>query len=131
MIYFYAFFPPIQIYCFPLDERAAVCDFETNIDGIITKGIVQEKKAARETFNSAVQRGAGAQLLEQRRNDVFEMHVGNILPRQMVTIKLTYVCETKIDVGGEVRFLLPANVAPRYSPPSVSGILVNISDVHK
>ena len=58
---------------FPLDERAAVCGFEAEIDGVVTKGVVQEKQQARDTYNQAVAQGDGAQLLEQKRADVFEL----------------------------------------------------------
>ena len=58
---------------FPLDERAAVCGFEAEIDGVVTKGVVQEKEQARDTYHQAVAQGDGAQLLEQKRADVFEL----------------------------------------------------------
>ena len=40
---------------------------------VVTKGIVQEKQQARDTYNQAVAQGDGAQLLEQKRTDVFEL----------------------------------------------------------
>ncbi len=40
---------------------------------VTTKGIVQEKEQARESYHSAVARGDSAQLLEQKRADVFEL----------------------------------------------------------
>ncbi len=40
---------------------------------MITKGIVQEKQQARDTYNAAIAKGDGAQLLEQKRTDVFEL----------------------------------------------------------
>ena len=83
-------FPIEAVYVFPLDERAAVCGFEIEIDGyvlcavwlcawlmmrcrVITKGVVQEKQQARATYEHAVSHGDGAQLLEQKRTDIFEL----------------------------------------------------------
>ena len=107
-----------QIYAFPLDERAAVCAYECEIDGVVTRGKVMAHQEAVRTYHAALEQKKEAQLLEQRRSDVFQIRVGNIKPRQVVTTKLTYVCETKIE-GDAVRFIVPANVAPRYSPHSV------------
>ena len=107
-----------QSYIFPLDDRAAVCDFESWIDGKCTKGVVQEKQQARSTYKTALSNGQQAQLLDQKRGDVFEIHVGNIMPGQMVVIKMSYVCDPPIE-GDAIRFWVPANVAPRYSPREV------------
>jgi len=50
---------------FPLDEHAAVCEFEAEIQGKKVVGIVKEKQQAQQEYNQAVSRGDGAYLLEQ------------------------------------------------------------------
>lgn len=58
---------PIEaIYVFPIDDHAAVCEFEANIDGKIITGIVKPKNEAKEKYDKAVKKGHGAYLLEQR-----------------------------------------------------------------
>ena len=74
---------------FPLDERAAVCGFEVEIDGVVTMGVVQEKQQARDTYNQAVAQGDGAQLLEQKRTDIFE------LPGRTVSVPVMGIFELK------------------------------------
>ena len=59
-------------------------------DREITKGVVQEKQQARATYGQAVSRGDGAQLLEQKRTDVFELSVGNLLPGQHATVTILF-----------------------------------------
>eukprot|EP00042_Codosiga_hollandica_P053811 m.713848 g.713848 ORF g.713848 m.713848 type:complete len:297 (-) comp58781_c0_seq54:1888-2778(-) len=108
-------FPIEAVYVFPLDERAAVCAFESDIDGVVTKGEVRKKEEARATYEAAVARGDGAQLLEQKRTDIFELSVGNLLPGQTATISITMVADLKIE-GEDVRYFLPTFVAPRYTP---------------
>ena len=108
-------FPIEAVYVFPIDERAAVCGFEAEIDGVVTKGVVQEKQQARATYEKAIASGDGAQLLEQKRADIFELTVGNLLPNQRATIRITTVADLKIE-GEDVRFFLPTFVAPRYQP---------------
>ena len=43
----------------------------------MTTGAVQEKQQARETYSKAVAGGQSAQLLEQKRADVFELVRGD------------------------------------------------------
>ena len=50
---------------FPLDEHAAVCEFEAEIQGKKIAGVVKEKEQAALEYNQAIRRGDGAYLLEQ------------------------------------------------------------------
>jgi len=105
-------------YMFPLDERAAVCGFEAEIQGKRVIGIAKEKEQAQREYNAAIARGDGAYLLEEKKADIFKVKVGNIPPGQQVKIKITYVAEMKSELSDlKKRFLLPSVVAPRYTPP--------------
>lgn len=85
------------VYIFPLDNRSAICDFEVEINGAVTKGIVQEKETARATYEAALAHGDSAQLLEQKRSDVFQMNVGNLRPGEICTVSITYVCDLRTE----------------------------------
>ena len=50
---------------FPLDEHAAVCEFEAEIQGKKVIGVVKGKEQATVEYNQAIRRGDGAYLLEQ------------------------------------------------------------------
>jgi hypothetical protein len=53
--------------------------------------------------------------LEEHHADIFECSVGNILPEQIVIIRITYVTELKHDSETEkIRFVLPTAIAPKY-----------------
>ncbi|KJE94062.1 von Willebrand domain-containing protein [Capsaspora owczarzaki ATCC 30864] len=107
---------PIEArYVFPLDEGAAVCEFEAEIDGQLVSGVVKEKEEARREYTEAVARGDGAYLLEQARADIFSIKVGNLPPGKTCAIRITYIVALKVE-GDAVRFLLPTTVAPRYTP---------------
>ena len=54
-------------YFFPLDEQAAVCEFEARINGKVIVGQVTEKERAKHEYAEAVQRGDGAYLVEQHK----------------------------------------------------------------
>jgi Ca-activated chloride channel family protein len=66
-----------------------VTGFEVEIDGVTTTAIVQEKAQARATYEAAIAHGESAQLLEEKRSDVFQMTIGNLRPGQQCTISIT------------------------------------------
>jgi len=104
-------------YLFPIDSNAAISAFESETNGVVTKGQVKEKQQAKQEFNNAVAHGHSAQLLEQQREDVFTMSVGNLAAYSSTTIRISYVVSLKVD-GDAVKFFLPSFIAPRYQPYS-------------
>lgn len=103
-------------YEFPLDESAAVCGFEAELEDKLLIGEVREKEEARQEYNAAIARGQTAALLEQDKPDVFVQRIGNIRPHSRVNIRITYVADLKVESDGSVRFVLPTSLAPRYNP---------------
>jgi hypothetical protein len=76
---------PIEaVYRFPVDEKAAVCGFEADINGRKVIGVIKGNEEAREEYTAAVAQGHGAYLLEQQSADIFEMKIGNIPPGAQV-----------------------------------------------
>src|SRR6476660_7079002 len=106
------------VYTFPLPEGAAVCGFEVVFFDRVFTGVVDESDRAIERYDDAIAEGHGAYLLEQHRPDVFTVRVGNLKPRQAVTIRLTYVTDLEI-VDRQLRLSFPTTIAPRY--PTTSG----------
>ena len=101
------------VYTFPLPDEGAVCSFEIVVADRVLTGVVDEREQAIAKYEDAINQGEGAFLLEQERPDIFTVRVGNLLPRQAVTVRLTYV--QPLDVtDSTVRFALPTTVAPRY-----------------
>ncbi len=107
------------LYTFPLAEGAAVCGFEVVFFDKVFTGVVEETDQAIEKYDDAISRGDGAYLLEQHRPDVFSVRVGNLKPRQAVTIRLTYVTDLQI-VDRGIRLSFPTTIAPRYATASGS-----------
>lgn len=107
---------PIEaVYKFPLDEGAAVCGFEVEIDGRLIKGRVDEREKAFEAYDEAMTAGHGAYLLDEERADVFTASVGNLPPGKEAVLRLTTVSELPLE-GDAIRFTLPTTIAPRYAP---------------
>ena len=107
---------PIEaVYKFPLDEGAAVCGFEVEIDGRVIRGRVEEREKAFEAYDEAMTAGYGAYLLDEERADVFTASVGNLPPGKEAVLRLTTVSELPLE-GDAIRFTLPTTIAPRYAP---------------
>ncbi|MEV4508709.1 VIT domain-containing protein [Dactylosporangium sp. NPDC049525] len=102
-------------YVFPLPDRAAVTRMAMTADGRVVEAELQERGAARETYDRAVAAGQRASIAEEERPDVFTMRVGNILPGERVSVALSLAGPLSFE-DGEATFRFPLVVAPRYIP---------------
>ena len=109
--------PVEAVYSFPLEDTAAVCAFEAEIDGRRVTGRVEEKDRAFERYDEALSDGHGAFLLDQDRPNIFTASVGNLAPGQEVVLRLSYVTMLA-QSGDELRLLVPTTISPRYVPPT-------------
>ncbi|EGO18866.1 hypothetical protein SERLADRAFT_412065 [Serpula lacrymans var. lacrymans S7.9] len=112
-------------YVFPIPARAAVCAFELkHADGKIIRGTAKEKSEANQTFNSAIQAGNMAGLVEWVTDDIFTISVGSIPAKETVTSKLTFVMDLMDDgIRDHVRLQLPVSIGMRYG--EVPAAMVN------
>ncbi|CAG0890317.1 unnamed protein product [Darwinula stevensoni] len=104
-------------YVFPVDDRAAVCGFEAEIEGRKIQGEVRKKEEARQVYEESVKQGKTAFIVEETKPDMFQAKIGNLPAGSVATIKLSYVTEATAE-GNALRFFLPTTIAPRYIPPS-------------
>ncbi|HTJ33984.1 MAG TPA: VIT domain-containing protein [Dactylosporangium sp.] len=105
-------------YIFPLPARAAVVRMAMTADGRVVEAELQERGAAREAYDNAIAAGQRASIAEEERPDVFTMRVGNILPGERVSVRLSLVGPLAFE-DGEATYRFPLVVAPRYIPGSV------------
>ncbi|KAK1830184.1 von willebrand domain protein [Podospora conica] len=105
-------------YTFPLYDGVSVVSFVCTINRTrVIKGVVQERAQARKTYQTAVDRGETAGLLEQLPNasDVFTTTIGNVPAGAEIKVDITYLGELKHDAETDgIRFTLPTSIAPRY-----------------
>jgi hypothetical protein len=102
-------------YTFPLYEGVAVVGFQAEVGERRVVGKVGEKAAAREDYEEAVRDGKTASLMEQDTPEAFHACLGNVPPKQTVSIRITLVSELRHDAGeNQVRFVLPTTIAPRH-----------------
>ena len=106
---------PIEaIYVFPASTRSAVYALTMKIADREIKAQIQEKQKAREQYEQAKQEGKSASLLEQKRPNVFQMNVANIMPKDIIQVELKYT-ELLEPENGVYEFVYPTVVGPRYS----------------
>jgi Ca-activated chloride channel family protein len=102
-------------YVFPLPDRAAVTAMTMTADGHTIAADLQERAAAREAYDRAIESGRRASIAEEERPDVFTMRVGNLMPGERVTVELVLVGPLPWE-DGAATFRFPLVVAPRYVP---------------
>lgn len=102
------------IYVFPASTRAAVYAMTMTIGNRRITANIEEKNKAREQYEEAKEQGKTASLLEQKRPNVFQMNVANIMPNDSITVVLRYT-ELLVPTEGIYEFSYPTVVGPRYS----------------
>ncbi|CAF0991491.1 unnamed protein product [Rotaria sordida] len=111
---------PIEaVYCFPIEEQAAIYSFVARIDDREIVAQLKEKKEAQREYSDALQQGHGAYLLEQdeKSQDNFIINVGALPAGKECHISISYVTELDlIQNGSRIRFVVPTTIAPRYNP---------------
>lgn len=112
---------PIEaVYIFPLPPRGAVTAFRLRVADRVIIADLQERGAARAAYQTAIQDGKRAALLEEDRPDVFTIQVGNIRPGESAEVDLDLTGPVAVE-DGIACVRLPLVVAPRYIPGTAIG----------
>ncbi|CAF5017067.1 unnamed protein product [Rotaria sp. Silwood1] len=108
--------PVEAVYCFPIEEQAAVYSFVARTSDREIVAQLKEKAEAQRDYNAALQQGHGAYLLEQdeKSQDNFIINVGALPPATECTITIIYVTELNLFQGSIIRFVIPTTIASRY-----------------
>lgn len=109
------------VYIFPLAASAVVKSFEMKIGDRVVVGAVKERQEARQEYQAALQAGLQTAMVEQERDDVFTMQVGNTNPGEEISIVLVYCERLAFFEDGSSEIRLPLVVAPRF----ISGVPVD------
>ncbi len=107
--------PVEATYIFPLPDRAAVTDFAVTFGDRRIVGTLQERQAARQAYDQAIESGLRAAIVEEERPDIFTSRVGNLAPGEQAIVELTLAGRLPCE-DGEATFRFPLVVAPRYLP---------------
>ncbi|XP_055345905.1 von Willebrand factor A domain-containing protein 5A-like [Paramacrobiotus metropolitanus] len=107
-----------SVYGFPMNDQAAVTGFTVKIDDRTLSSQFKKKDEAFKEYNAALQRGAGAYLLDQadRSDDTFVLSVGRLPPGKECVVSINYVCTLDSVSETKQRLLIPMALFPRYNP---------------
>ncbi len=112
---------PIEaIYVFPLPENSAVHEMRLKIGDRVVSSVVEERNAARKTYDSAKNQGFTAALLEEERSNVFTQSVANIEPGKKIEVTIRYTQELTYDAG-VYELVFPMVVGPRFIAGAPTG----------
>jgi Ca-activated chloride channel family protein len=105
------------LYCFPLGTRSAIHAMRMKIGKRIIEAEIHQNEEARQIYEAAKNNGQTASLLEQKRPNVFQMNVANIMPGDIVEVTVNYT-EILVPEAGVYEFIYPTVVGPRYTGES-------------
>ncbi|MFD0799199.1 VIT and VWA domain-containing protein [Maribacter chungangensis] len=104
-------------YVFPLSTKAAVHKMQMRIGNRTINAKIFERQEAQKVYDTALKQGKRAAKLDQERPNVFQMAVGNIMPKDEISIDI-YHTELLEPVNGQYQFVAPAVVGPRFTGES-------------
>lgn len=102
------------LYVFPLGVKSAIHAMTMKIGNRIIEADIEETAKAQKIYEQAKNNGQVASLLEQKRPNVFQMKVANIMPGDIVEVIVKYT-EILVPENGTYEFVFPTVVGPRYT----------------
>jgi len=108
------------IYVFPASTKAAIYGMNMKIGDRTIVAEIRERFKAKQEYTKAKSEGKRVSLLEQKRPNVFQMQVANIMPGDKIELELKYT-EMLVPTDGVYEFVYPAVVGPRYTKKNTSG----------
>jgi len=112
---------PIEaVYVFPLPARAAVSAARVRVGGRTIRGVVAERRVARDTYLAAKSQGQRVITVDEERSNVFTQSVANIPALGEVAVELEYDVPLH-RIAGSYEFSFPMVVGPRTVPGQPDG----------
>lgn len=101
------------IYSFPLPRDAALRGFRITGEGFEAHSELKETEAAVKVYEEGIAQGALSTLARQYGDGMVNLTVGNIRPKETVTVHLEILCGVELQNDG-FRFRFPFTLAPAY-----------------
>ena len=102
-------------YVFPMPEDSGVDRLRMQVGDRFIEGEIQERQAARRTYEAARANGQRASLVEQERPNMFTTSVANIGPGETIIVQFEYQDVARF-VDGRFQLTQPLGLTPRYIP---------------
>lgn len=102
------------VYTFPVSASASIYSVDLKVGERTVKGKIQERSEARKQYQEALDSGKRACLMEQERDEIFTVSLGNIQPDETLEVEIKYCEILSFFEDGSTELRLPLVVAPRY-----------------
>lgn len=100
------------VYTFPIPDTAIITGFEITIGGRTIVSQVEDKNVAARIYNEAVEKEINSFTLEEYKENVFRISIGQILAGATVKIKLSYLDQLTYE-DDCMKLVIPAVVDPK------------------
>jgi Ca-activated chloride channel family protein len=107
-------------YLFPLPADAAVFHCQATIDGRVISARIEERNVARNLAQTMKAQGFRTLLVESERDNLFTLGLGNLQPRDVVEVRLSYLQPLRRNAGANT-LDLPVCPGIRYVPGNPMG----------
>jgi hypothetical protein len=101
------------IYAFPLPRDAALRSFHITGEGFEAHSELKETEEAVKAYEEGIARGSLAALARAYGDGVVNLTIGNIRPKETVTVHLEILCGVELRDDG-FRFRFPFTLSPAY-----------------
>jgi Ca-activated chloride channel family protein len=103
-------------FALPIVPESSIYKFEAQFGDVTLKGVVKEKKEAKEEFTKAKEEGRQTVLgtIDPNSKDILNFQIGNIPPRTELTVTVSMLQELQISLNTFYRLLIPSTISPRY-----------------
>lgn len=106
-------------YMFPLPADATISEMVVTInEERVIRSVVQERKQAQQTYETAKKAGKRTALLNRDTGNMLTMKIANLAPGDSAEVHLVYFQTTSYD-NGVYRLTVPTVIAPQYIPREV------------
>ena len=117
------------VYTFPLPVDAVLLELEFELGARRLQGKVVASGDAEEGYETALENGHSAVLLERAADGVYTVNIGNLLGKEKAVVRIRYARLLSFQ-GGQVRITIPNVIAPRYGDPSAARLRMHQIPVH-
>lgn len=104
-------------YTFPMPPAAVLARVSLTLNGQCLQGMVREKDKANEDYDTAIEDGDSAVLVEQAGPGLYTATLGNLLPAEEAVISYEWVMPLQVRAG-TARLTIPTAVKDRFGNPS-------------
>ncbi len=101
---------------FPISPDACFDSFEAKFNDTVIKGIIKEKKKAKEEYKEALDRKdvAAYSEINEETGDIMKVLIGNIPPNTDISITFSYIQKLEVEMNKFWCFRLFSTITPRY-----------------